>query len=284
MSRIDFDVLLARGASAYDKAVGDWWVSRSEDAAHRRAYDNVAAHTDYACGNGQLLRRLARLLPEARIVGLDGSKKLLTLTAAALRDLGHDAAVCDASVAFNPRAPRIRLVQSLLPSFQLQKGRADAVVFCFPNITQGPGDQPRYDRNGYKHRGDLVVAKMLARFREMDPEDEVSTLTPKEQLDDLMTTRVISRDLRGLLKRGGKLMRVEYANGTREELSELSQWRYFFAEGALESPIKEEKAEAFFHYTGCKYYRSKVILDVYHQTRDKTDRKGGYYIADFLAR
>ena len=234
-------------------------------------------------GNGQLLRRLAKLLPEARIVGIDGSKKLLAMNAATLTALGHEAAVCDAAAAFDRRGPRIRLTHSFLPSFRLAEGRADAVAFCFPNITASAADQAHYDRHGYKIRIDVNVARMLGRFREMDPEDEVSTLTPQEHFDDLMTSRVISRDLRRLLKKGGLLYRVEYANCKREELSELTTWRVLFAEGALATPIKDERVEALFRYTGSAYYRSKVILDVYHQTGNKDDRSGGYYIADFTA-
>lgn len=301
MARIDFDKLLTKGVTSYEKEVGDWWVKQSEDAAHRRAYDTVAAHVaavakkagarrglvvDYACGNGRLLERLANALPEARIVGLDGAKKLLAMTAARLRALGHDAAVCEPGEAFGPasRGPRIRLVQSLLPSFKVPADKVDVVVFCFPNITMGPADQALYDRHGYKHRHDNVVAKMLARFREMDPDDEPANSQDAEAwLDDLMSNRVVSRDLRRLLKPGGALVRVEYANGTREELSELSQWRFFFCEGALDKPIKEEQPEAFFRFRANRYYRSKVILDVYHQTRDESDKSGGYYIADFVA-
>jgi SAM-dependent methyltransferase len=295
MGKIDFDALLAKGAKSYDKEVGDWWVRQSEDAAHKRAYDHVARHVasamrrrtvarglvvDYACGNGRLLDRLAVRLPQARIVGLDGSMKLLGMTAARLRALGHDAAVVDGREAFGRAGPRIRLVHSLLPSFRLPVARADAVVFCFPNITMSAADQAHYDRHGYRHRGDQAVAKMLARFREMDPEDEVSTMNPDEHFDDLMSNRVVSRDLRRLLRAGGELFRVEYANGTREELSELSQWRFFFCEGALATPIKESRAQTFFRYRRCHYVRSKVILDVYHQTRDPGDKTGGYYIAD----
>ena len=298
MSRIDFDNLLIKGVKSYEREVGDWWVKQSEDGAHRRAYDTIARHVaatlaagklrrplvvDYACGNGRLLERLARHLPEARIVGLDGAKKLLALTAERLTALGHDAAVCTPRVAFGRAGPRIRLVHTLLPTFRMPRHQADAVVFCFPNITKADSDQALYDRHGYLNRPDTVVAKLLSRFREMDPEDEVETMSPEELLDDLLSNRVISRDLRALLKKRGGLVRVEYANGTREELSELSQWRFFFSEGALEQPVKDERAEAFFRFDGNRYYRSKVILDVYHQTRDESDKTGGYYIADYTA-
>ena len=298
MARIDFDKQLARGAKAYDNEVGQWWLKRSEDIVHRRAYDAIAKHfvtavkkagyargviVDYACGSGPLLERLAKLLPEARIVGIDGSVKLLSITAERLRAQGVDAAVVAARDAFANDGPRIRLVQSGLPSFKFPRGHADALMFCFPNITAHASDQPHYDRHGYKQRGDAAVAKMLSRFREMDPDDEVSTFTAKEQYDDLLTHKVISRDLRALMKPGGLLTRVEYANCNRGELTQWTTWRMLFCEGALDEPIKDAHAETIFQYQSNRYTRSQVILDVYHQTRNKDDRAGGYFIADFIA-
>lgn len=298
MARIDFDKLLTQGLRSYEREVGDWWVKQSDDAPHRRAYDIIATHVaravkrsgaarglvvDYGCGDGKLLERLARLLPEARIVGLDGAQKLLARNALRLRAAGHDADLCDPADAFQRGGPRIRLVRTFLPSFALPKGKADAVVFCFPNITASNRDQPHYDKHGYKNPRDVAVAKMLARFREMDPEDENTSLTYDEQYDDLLTNKVISRELRAFLKPGGRLVRVEYANGAREELSELTNWRTLFAESALDGVIRDKRPECHFKYLGNRYYRSKVIMDVYHQTRDESDKEGGYFIADFAA-
>lgn len=298
MARIDFDKLLSKGLKSYEREVGDWWMKQSEDAAHKKAYDVIAEHVaqavrkagksrglvvDYACGHGKLLERLARLLPEARLVGIDGAAKLLERNAERLRALGHDAATMEAGKAFGAGGPRLRLVQSFLPSFRLPTGRADAVIFCFPNITASAADQPHYDRHGYKNRIDVSVARMLARFREMDPEDETSEWTPEEHFEDLMTQKVVSRDLRALLRRGGQLFRVEYSNGERHELSELVQWRTLFCEGALDGVIKDERAELLFRHVRSKYRRSKVILDVYHQTRNPDDKSGGYFISDFVA-
>ena len=238
---------------------------------------------DYGCGNGKLLERLAKLLPEARIVGLDGAAKLLARTALRMRSLGADADVVEPRRAFDRKGPRIRLVRSFLPAFSMAMQQADVAVFCFPNITASNRDQPHYDRHGYKNPRDAAVAAMLARFREMDPEDDTSSMSYDEQYDDLMTNKVISRDLRGLLKPGGRLVRIEYANGAREELSELTNWRTLFAESALDGVIKDRRPTRHFKYLGNRYYRSKVILDVYHQTRQEDDKEGGYFIADFAA-
>ena len=295
---IDFTRALRRGPVSYDAAVGAWWETRAADAPHQRAYAHVADAVrdslrkrrvksplivDYACGGGQFLLELARRIPDARIVGLDGSRKLLGLTAARCEAQGLEAVVTTGAKAFAAGGPRVRLVQTKLPNFRIPQGQADAVVFVFPNITPAPDDQSVYDRNGYLNRGDTAVATLLARFREMDPEDEVTREKPDILLDGYMTERVLSRHIRGLLKTGGRWFKVDYANAPRAELTELSQWRCLFAECALEQPIKGLRSEVLFRLRGNDFRRSSVILDVYHQTRDPSDKTGGYFISEFEA-
>jgi SAM-dependent methyltransferase len=308
---IDFTRALARGHVSYDATVGTWWEKQSADDAHKRAYRHAAEYTrdhlrkslkakidgkagakaaptsplvvDYACGGGHFLLELARLMPEARIVGLDGSKKLLALTAARCEAAGITAAIVPGSKAFDAKGPRIRLVRTNLPNFKLPAGKADAVAFVFPNIAPGPDDQPLYDRNGYLNRADGAVAKLLARFREMDPEDEVTREKPDIAFDGYMTERVLSRNIRGFLKKSGLWIKVDYANALRNELTELSQWRCLFSECALELPIKGLKSEVLFNIRDNVFRRSSVILDVYHQTKDPSDKTGGYFITKFEA-
>src|SRR5690606_38806634 len=119
----DFTRALLRGHVSYDATVGKWWEERAADDAHRRAYRHAAEYTrdavrkalkkskvkvasplivDYACGGGHYLLELARLMPEARIVGLDGSKKLLALTAARCGAAGIAAEVTTGAKAFAP--------------------------------------------------------------------------------------------------------------------------------------------------------------------------------------
>lgn len=294
----DFTRALARGHVSYDATVGSWWESQSADEAHKRAYRHAAEYTrdslkkakikaplivDYACGGGHFLLELARLIPDARIVGLDGSQKLLGLTLARCEAAGVSAALLAGDKAFVSGGPRVRLVQTKLPNFKLPTGKADAVAFVFPNIAPGPSDQPVYDRNGYLNRGDAAVAKLLARFREMDPEDEVTTEKPALLFDGYMTERVLSRNIRGLLKPKGLWIKVDYANALRSELTDLSQWRCLFSECALEIPIKGLKSEVLFKLRDNVFRRSSVILDVYHQTKDPSDKTGGYFITEFAA-
>jgi len=84
--------------------------------------------------------------------------------------------------------------------------------------------------------------------------------------------------LRSLLRTGGLCLRAEYSNASREELTELVQHRQSFEEGTLSQEIQGIGPERLFSLGNSVYYRSQVILDVYHQTRDKSDREGGYFI------
>jgi SAM-dependent methyltransferase len=294
---IDFEKLFLKGSRSYDTAVGDWWHGQASNGAHRKAYRHIAETlrarfprsgegrliVDYGCGSGFFLEFLARLLPKARIVALDGSKRMLERARLRLEAAGIEAAVLSPKAAFEAAGPRIRLVETRLPNFSLPQGKADAVAFLFPNVTPAPGDQPYYDKHGYKKREDVAVGRILARLREMDPEDEIPGPPPDEMYDGLMTDRVISRHIRSLLKPKGLWFKVDYANAPREELSHLTGIRSFFCEGALDEAVKEKRAELFFRYRRNTFKRSQVILDVYHQTKDPGDKTGGYFITEFEA-
>jgi SAM-dependent methyltransferase len=299
---IDFEKAFLKGHKSYDTAVGDWWERQASNGAHLKAYRHVAGWirdrmgkgvrasggrgkliVDYGCGSGHFLVFLAALLPKARIVALDGSIRMLERAKARLAAAGLESDLIPARSAFGAGGPRIRLVRTHLPNFSLPAGKADAVAFLFPNVTPAPGDQPYYDRHGYKKREDVKVGRILARLREMDPEDEVNTAKPEELYDGLMTDRVISRHVRHLVKNGGLWFKVDYANADREELSRLTLMRSLFCEGALHEPVKDSWSETFFRYLGNSFRKSQVILDVYHQTRDPGDRTGGYFISMFKA-
>jgi hypothetical protein len=295
---IDFEKLFLKGRKSYDTAIGDWWDNQASDRPHRQAYAAIAAHVqermqaarikprflvDYACGSGHFLSALAARFPESRIVALDGSPKMLGLAGQRLAKAGNEADFVDRRRAFDAKGPRIRLVETTLPNFSLPTGKADAVIFVFPNLTPAPDDQDYYDKHGYKNRADAKLCTVLSRLREMDPEDEVAKIEPKEMYESLMTDRVVSRNLRGLLRKGGACFKVDYANAHRDELSKLTHMRSLFVEGALEEPVKDLKSEVFFRYVGNAFKRSKVILDVYHQTKDPSDKTGGYFISEFTA-
>lgn len=295
---IDFERLFRKGHGSYDTSIGDWWEWRSGDASHRAAYrftcdvmrkafaqrkQKPRLLLDYACGGGHFLKEAAQAFPESQFVALDGSHKMLRKAAERLQDKGIDCDIVSLRAAFRKEGPRIRLVQTFLPNFSLPKGLCDGVAFVFPNITPGTDEQDYYDRHGYKNRRDQEIARMLARFREMDPEDEVSPGDPESFFEGFMTERVISRHIRSLLRPKGLWFKVDYANAFRKELSPLTLWRTLFTEGALREPIKEKVSQTYFRYLRDDFRRSKVILDVYHQTKDPSDKTGGYFVSSFEA-
>jgi len=277
---LDFDKELLRGQKTYDRNVGQWWVHQNTNPSHQLAYKHVIRRlvnfyknrkppkiiVDYACGPGSLLWRLVKKFPNAKVIGIDGSAAMLEIADQALINKCPD------------ELDRVELIESDLPNFQL-KVKADLVVFCFPNICPDPYDQPYYDEHGAKHKGDRKLAKALAKAREKDPDDETCFDKPKAVFDDIMDTKVISRNLRGLLKKKGCCVRVEYSNSAHEELTKLVQMRCTFGMGALNRKFKGNKAEQIFKLLTSKYYISDVIEDVYHQTPDEDDGEpGGYHI------
>ncbi len=275
---IDFESELQRGRKSYNEKVGRWWYRQSENNPHKKAYKKIARCAeefapkkpgviiDYACGGGQLLTRLYKRFPKSEIIGIDGSSWMLEIVEKRLQKIGGN---------FDKR---VLLVESFLPNFELDLPRADILVFAFPNIAVRAKDQPYYDENGFEHPGDQKVARFLAEAREEDPDEETVFDEPDELWDSLLTCKVISRNLRGLLKKGGICIRAEYSNARRDELSRLVEMRQAFEEGSLGKIGQGFKAEKIFKLLDSRYYRSKVIEDVYHQTRDELDSVGGYFI------
>ena len=91
--------------------------------------------------------------------------------------------------------------------------------------------------------------------------------------------RVISKNLRSLVKRGGYCLRVELANARREEFPKIFQKRFSFQEGSLDKSLSDQSLQQPFELVRSEYHRSKVMEDAYEQTGDESDRKGGYWIS-----
>jgi len=90
--------------------------------------------------------------------------------------------------------------------------------------------------------------------------------------------RNISRNLRGLLIRGGICVRAEYAIARRHEWPPAELMRVSFEEGSLDMSIDGKKLQPWFRVLASAYYRSRVMEDVFQQTGDVRDKKGGYLI------
>lgn len=273
--KISFDRELRRGIAAYEGRVGRWWHRQSANASHRHAYRNIADFVqrsfpkppgvivDYACGPGDLLANLQRRLPGSRLIGYDGSSYLLGLARKRLERLHGKL----------PR--RIELIHNPLPDFRIPRRMADLVLFTFPNMV--PASRAESARPWKHHliRGEATVARTLA--RRSDP-DSTRCGGPADIYAGLMRERLVSLNIRQLLKRGGVCLRAEYGNMPRAELTELEQLRTGFEEGSLDITVGRTTLKPWFRIAASRYYQSGVIQDVGHQTGDVCRREGGYFI------
>ena len=265
-----------RAQFKYDGNLARWWCRRSGDAAHARAYGKIVRfiHSslgsaperiiDYACGAGNLLTRLSWRFPQSRLVGIDGSSFLLDRARQRLECLGR------------PATNRVRLVQARLPDPRLRLTRAGLVVFAFPNMVPSSTTQDPSAVGAALHDGELAVAEALACRNDPDPSGPHER--PEAILHWLMSGRLVSRDLRRLLVRGGICVRVEYAKVRRHEMSRADLMRISFEEGSLDSEVIGRTVPQWFRVLASCYYRSRVVEDVYQQTGDESDRNGGYVI------
>lgn len=288
----DFKRVFRKGHTSYDTWLGDWWIKQSRNRAHQTAYGKIAEYVhslgihdpnfivDYACGSGGALRALLNAFPSARFVGIDGSKKMLSLAGRMLNRSGFDTDFVSAREAFRAKGPRVRLLLSSLPNFALPKSKADVALFLFPNMnfsapekaclrTRVPGDPTV-----------LAIARLLSRLRE-------ATDKPRKRqsiYEELLFERAMSANIHRLLKKGGLWIKTDYAEVCREGLSELMQWRTLFSESAFDAFVKDRMVRDKFEYLGNRFFRSSVVLDVYDQTKDLEDKSGGYIVSAFMAR
>ncbi len=273
-SNIDFDESLKVGGKAYNKNVGEWWKKQTEDAAHAYAYRIITNQIaslgrgkspvilDYGCGLGNILTRVCRALPDASIYGLDGSSRMLKLARDRIKRAGKNA------------TNRVKLIQTHLPDFSLQKGFADIVVYAFPHIVSNTGEEKPYEK---KYRKDVKPGRYLAgklgASENLQSEDD-------EELNyhSLFMERMVSRNIRGILKKGGICVRVEYSGADTDDPQKLELQLSGYQEGSSSQMINGIKPEKFFWCVSNTYYRSNVIQDVYHQTKEDFHQTGGYYL------
>jgi SAM-dependent methyltransferase len=247
---------------SYNGAMARWWMGRSVNCSHRRAYRKIAdfirdsyRHSpetivDYACGAGNLLALLSCRFPNSSLIGLDGSSYLLGL---ALRRLSRLPRSC---------SRRISLIETALPNQNYLRSRADLVIFCFPNMMPFSDEGNEREGKFRLKRNDCAIAKYL------DPKAPC----------DLERSRAISYNLRSLLIPGGICVRVEYATIKRHEFTPVELLRVSFEEGSLDGKVEGKSIHPWFRVQASAYFRSQVLEDVYEQTRDERDRKGGYLI------
>jgi SAM-dependent methyltransferase len=262
---------------SYDGEVGQWWLDRSQDSVHARAYRKVADFirdsfpgdpgiiVDYACGPGHLLSLLGQRFRKSRLIGLDGSPVML------------DHALRRISALPNRCASRISLIETPLPNMRVLRGNADVAVFCFPNMVPFPGRGNQAGERVCLSGNDRQIAKTLSLA--VEPGDEAGE--PADALANqsaLEYGRYISLNLRRLLAEDGVCIRVEYATMQRHDLSPLELMHVSFEEGSLDSEVDGRRPRQWFRLVASAYFKSGVLEDVYEQTGDERDKKGGYLI------
>jgi SAM-dependent methyltransferase len=274
--KIAFDRELSRGLVAYNEEVGYWWSHQTANSFHRYAHRNIAGFihssfsmhpgliVDYACGAGNLLFRLHRHFPDSEIVGYDGSSLLLAMARGRLSRQRKTA------------RQRIKFVETPLPNFELSRAIADLALFVFPNMVPCTAEEEESRWMYRLNPEDRRMAKVLA--ERYDSESARAEDDPKTICASLLRDRLISLNMRHLLKRNGMCIRVEYANVPRGQLTELELLRTGFEEGSLDQRVGGKVLDPWFRVVASRYHRSGVMEDVYHQSSDKNHKTGGYFI------
>lgn len=269
---VDFDKQLKASSTGYNRTLTQWYNTRASNGSHCNAYRKItkyiATHVypapflavDYGCGTGRLLVELALRFEKTKFIGIDGSATMLKTTKNYLEK------------ELPTFQNRIKLLQNPLPSNLALGKKADLVTFTFPHILSN------------LYHLDLDSFLEFLTYSEIENgvnlAESIDENTDKDVLlRSLLVNRIISKNLRSVLRRGGHCIRVELANTRRQEFSKTLQKRYSFEEGSLEKSVSDRKLNQYFQLIHSEYHRSKVIEDVYEQTSDETDRKGGYWIS-----
>ncbi len=268
--RIEFDREFRRGIAAYNEQVGKWWFDQASNRSHSYAYRCIADFikdsfpeppgiiADYACGAGNFLARLHSRFPSSRLIGIDGSGFLLRKARRRQALRGAD------------------LIETPLPDFSLAHATSDLVVYTFPNMVASSSDDLERTA-GLLSPADLAVARHLA--EDEDSESLREQGNPATVCACLLRERLVSLNIRRMLKGSGACVRVEYGNVPREQLPKLEQMRIGFEEGSLDRFVRGGKADQWFRVAASRYCRSRVIEDVEHQSGGARGRKGGYLIS-----
>jgi len=277
--KVDFEKELRTNFRGYNTTLTRWWNIRACNKSHCNAYRNIANYVtthvdlipslviDYGCGTGRLLGEIAVRFVDTKFIGIDGSAGMLKT----------------AKTYLTKEAPnllnRIKLLKAPLPTKLLLGKRADLVTFTFPHILSNLYD---LDLNSFLELltySEIENAMILAEDEGMEEVSNEYNDEDPDLLQSLLVNRVISKNLRSLVKRGGYCLRVELANARREEFPKIFQKRFSFQEGSLDKSLSDQSLQQPFELVRSEYHRSKVMEDAYEQTGDESDRKGGYWIS-----
>ena len=281
---VDFEKELRTNFRGYNTTLTRWWNIRACNKSHCNAYRNIANYVathvdlipslviDYGCGTGRLLGEIAIRFVDTKFIGIDGSSAMLKTAKTYLKNKTPDL------------LNRIKLLKAPLPIRLLLGKRADLVTFTFPHILSNLYD---LDLNSFLEHltySEIENAVILAEDKGMEEVSNEYTEEDPDLVQSLLVNRVISKNLRSLVKRDGYCLRVELANAKREEFPEIFQKRFSFQEGSLDKSLSDQSIQQPFELVRSEYHRSKVMEDAYEQTGDESDRKGGYWISLLRAR
>jgi len=277
--KVDFEKELRTNFRGYNTTLTRWWNIRACNKSHCNGYRNIANYVtthvdlipslviDYGCGTGRLLGEIAVRFVDTKFIGIDGSSAMLKTAKTYLKNKAPDL------------LNRIKLLKAPLPIRLLLGKRADLVTFTFPHILSNLYD---LDLNSFLEHltySEIENAVILAEDKGMEEVSNEYNDEDPDLLQSLLVNRVISKNLRSLVKRGGYCLRVELANAKREEFPEIFQKRFSFQEGSLDKSLSDQSLQQPFELVRSEYHRSKVMEDAYEQTGDESDRKGGYWIS-----
>lgn len=253
-----------------------WWVQRALDPAHDRAYKRIARMgqkhkpepkliIDYACGAALLIRKLIKTFSSAQIVGLDESVLGLDGGRQLLREMHLKQSDAD----------RISLHRAVLPKDNPQLPKADLLFFSFPDFRGGSS------RN------------MVSSLRKTYPEDWAATQTLHKALKkaglspaaaaEIFYKRMATRHYASLVKRGGNVVRVEYAQCSRNNCEDATLAEMDWIDGISRPPKESDiKQRRLFNILESRFYKDAAVMaDVFQQTNNEADREGGYLITAF---
>ena len=277
-AEVDFDKELRTNFRGYNTTLTRWWSIRASNKSHCNAYRNIANYVitridpvpslviDYGCGTGRLLGALAVRFVGTKFIGIDGSSAMLKTAMTYLRKEVPDL------------IKRIKLLKAPLPTKLLLGKRADLVTFTFPHILSNLYDLDINSFLEFLTYSEIENAVILSEGKGVNDVSKENTDEDHDLLQSLLVNRVISKNLRSLVKRGGYCLRVELANARREEFPNVFQKRFSFQEGSLAKSLSDQSVLQPFELLRSEYHRSKVMEDAYEQTGDESDRKGGYGI------
>ena len=241
--KVDFKKELRTNFRGYNTTLTRWWNIRACNKSHCNAYRNIANYVtthvdlipslviDYGCGTGRLLGEIAVRFVDTKFIGIDGSSAMLKT----------------AKTYLTKEAPnllnRIKLLKAPLPTRLLLGKRADLVTFTFPHILSNLYDLDLNSFLEFLTYSEIENAMILAEDEGMEEVSNEYNDEDPDLLQSLLVNRVISKNLRSLVKRGGYCLRVELANARREEFPEIFQKRFSFQEGSLDKSLSDQSLQ-----------------------------------------